>query len=190
MNLTPSTIRDFFDQQPNRLSPKAIDLLIPHVSLLELPKKHLLIKEGTKSDYVYLILKGGARSYHHQGGLEVHTWFAFENEVIGSLRNFHGLTSRETIALLEDSQLLSFRLSGIKPLMSKHPELTRYLYGVIEEHALYLEDRLYHTHLRSAAERYQMLLDQEPMIFQRVPLTYIASYLGISRETLSRLRSK
>jgi CRP-like cAMP-binding protein len=53
-----------------------------------------------------------------------------------------------------------------------------------------MEDKFFDLHMKSAADKFRALLTHQPEVFQRVPLTYIASYLGISRETLSRLRSR
>ena len=160
------------------------------MNVLRLPKKHILIREGFTSGLIYVLVKGAARSYYLHNGVEVHTWFAFEDEVIGSLRNYHSMPSRETIALLENSILISFDIEKMKHLMSENLEITQFVGQAVEEYALYLEDKLYVTHLKSAKERYSALMENEPEIFKRVPLTYIASFLGISRETLSRLRAR
>ena len=122
-------------------------------------------------------------------GTEIHTWFAFENEVIGSLRNFNNLPSRENIVLLEDSLLMSIDIPGIKSLMKDHIAIAQFVNETVLEYALFMEDKFFDMHMKSAQEKFAALLAHEPEIFQRVPLTYIASYLGISRETLSRLRA-
>jgi hypothetical protein len=67
---------------------------------------------------------------------------------------------------------------------------SNFISSIIEEYTIFLEDRIFYSQLMNSLERYEALLENEPKVFQRVPLTYIASYLGISRETLSRLRSK
>jgi CRP-like cAMP-binding protein len=180
----------FFERYRPKLTETAILLLTPNLKVLHHPKKHELIKANQTSGYAYLLVKGAARSYYLYNGTEINSWFAFENEMVGSLRNYNNLPSRETIELLEDSTLLSFNVNGIKPLMAENIEISNFINQVIGEYCLYLEDKLFYTHLRSARERYTALLAQEPNVFKRVPLTYIASFLGISRETLSRLRAK
>jgi CRP-like cAMP-binding protein len=150
----------------------------------------VLVRELQTSGSVYLIITGSARSYYLQDGIEVHTWFAFEGELAGSLSNFNDLPSRETIELLEPSTVLVFDIKALKRLMTENLQVAHFVHAAILEHALYLEDRIYRTHLRSASERLSALLEHEPEILRRVPLTFIASFLGISRETLSRIRSK
>lgn len=184
-----SIIDAFFSKHAAKLTDTSIELIRPCLQILELPKKHVLVKEGHTNGLIYLLIKGAARSYYLKNGKEVHTWFAFEDDVVGSLRNYNDMPSRETIELLEDSILLGFNIQLIKPLMVGHVEISSMVIKALEDYTLYLEDKLYYTQLRTARERYDALLKYEPKTLQRVPLTYIASYLGISRETLSRLRA-
>jgi hypothetical protein len=69
-------------------------------------------------------------------------------------------------------------------------QIAHFVNAIIEEYAFFLEDKIYFSQMMSSIDKYLILLDKEPQIFQRIPLTYIASYIGISRETLSRLRAK
>jgi CRP-like cAMP-binding protein len=86
--------------------------------------------------------------------------------------------------------LISINLKYLKPLIYSNIEISNFISSIIEEYTIFLEDRIFYSQLMNSLERYEALLKNEPKVFQRVPLTYIASYLGISRETLSRLRSK
>jgi CRP-like cAMP-binding protein len=110
--------------------------------------------------------------------------------VIGSLHAYNNLPSRETVELLEEATLVSVNLRTLKPFIYSNLQISNFIRAVIEEYAEFLEDRLFNSQFMSSMERYELLLKHEPQALQRVPLTYIASYLGISRETLSRLRSK
>jgi CRP-like cAMP-binding protein len=120
----------------------------------------------------------------------VNTWFALENDMVGSLHNFKDNPSRETIELIENSTLISINLKQVKPLMFSNIQIANFINAIIEDYALFLEDKIYFSQMMSSIDKYLILLDKEPKLFQRIPLTYIASFLGISRETLSRLRAK
>ncbi len=161
-----------------------------HLSVLHLSKKHVLIKENQIHDFAYFVIKGTVRSYFLKEGIEVNTWFALENEIVGSLQNFKGNASKETIELVEDSTLISINIRKIKPLMFSNIQISNFINAIIEDYALFLEEKIYFTQMSSSIDKYLILLEKEPELFQRVPLTYIASFLGISRETLSRLRAK
>jgi CRP-like cAMP-binding protein len=173
-----------------QLSDNTIAEICSHLALIKLDKKHLLIKENQRHDFAYFVIKGAVRSYYLKDGIEVNTWFAFENDMVGSLHNFRDKPSRETIELVENSTLLSINLKQIKPLMYSNTQIAIFINVIIEEYALFLEDKIYFSQMMSSIDKYLLLLDKEPQLFQRIPLTYIASYLGISRETLSRLRAK
>ena len=164
--------------------------LCRHLAILNLKKKSVLIRENQRHDFAYFVLKGAVRSYYLKDGVEVNTWFALENEMVGSLHNFKDKPSRETMELLEDSTLISIPLKQLKPLMQTNNEVANFVNAILEEYALFLEDKLFFTQLMSGMDKYRTLLEQEPQLFQRIPLTYLASFLGITRETLSRLRAK
>lgn len=161
-----------------------------HLSILHLNKKHVLIKENQYHDFAYFVIKGAVRSYYLKDGVEVNTWFALENDMVGSLQNFKNCPSRTTIELVENSSLISINLKQIKPLILRNVQIANFINAIIEEYALFLEDKVYFSQMMSSMDKYLVLLEQDPQLFQRIPLTYIASFLGISRETLSRLRAK
>jgi hypothetical protein len=110
--------------------------------------------------------------------------------MVGSLQNFNDNPSKETIELVENSTLIAINLKQIKPLMFYNIQVANFINAIIEEYALFLEDKIYFSQMMNSMDKYLILLDKEPQLFQRIPLTYIASFLGITRETLSRLRAK
>lgn len=170
--------------------PAVISELTAQLSVMELRKSHTLIREHQHHDFAYYLLEGAVRSYYLKDGIEVNTWFAFENEIVASLRNYHNQPSRETLELVEDSKLIAINMRALKSLIDTNIFVRNLISNIIEEYAVFLEERMYYSQFTNSTERYQFLLKHEPRLFQRIPLTYIASYLGISRETLSRLRSK
>lgn len=187
-NLFKSFIDHFSADQ--KLTDQTKAEICSHLSILNLDKKHVIIKENQRHDFAYFLIKGAVRSYYLKDGAEVNTWFAFENDMVGSLHNYKDRPSRETIELIENSTLISINLKKIKPLMFSNIQISNFVNLIIEDYASFLEDKIYFSQMMSSTEKYQILLEKEPQLFQRIPLTYIASFLGISRETLSRLRAK
>lgn len=185
-------IRPFLKQYSHgmAMTTDTLSELEKHMTVAKYAKDKILLTENQTHDYAYYILQGAARSYYLKDGIEVNTWFAFEGEVIGSLHAYNNLPSRETVELLQDATLVSVNLRTLKPLTHSNLQIINFIRAVIEEYAQFLEDRLFNSQFMSAMERYELLLKHQPQALQRVPLTYIASYLGISRETLSRLRGK
>lgn len=159
-------------------------------NLIELPKKEIITSEGRRHSYFYFLIQGAAKSYYLKDGKEVCAWFAFENEVIGNLNVYKGKPSNETIELIENSVMICLHIEKIKELSKSDILLKEFLHDMIIEHALFLEERLFQLQYMSSKERHQKLLKQEPLLYQRVSINDIASYLGISRETLSRIRAQ
>jgi CRP-like cAMP-binding protein len=180
------TLKSFF---PN-LGEESLDAFMKHASYLKSTKGTKLISEGKRHRYFYLILKGSVKSYYSKESREVCTWFAFKNEVIGTITTYEGLPSKETIELLEDSELIKFNIEKIKELTHTDLSISHLMNVIIIEHTLYLEERLYQLQFMTSKKRYKVLYKSTPEIFQEVSLTDIASYLGVTRETLSRIRSK
>ena len=174
---------------PN-LRDSSLDAFIEHATYLKCKKGTKLIVEGKRHHYFYLILNGSVKSYYRKGSKEVCSWFALEKEMVATIRTFEGQPSNETIELLEDSELIQFRTKSIKNLSTTNLAISHLITDLITEHAVFLEERLFQLQFMSSKERYEALIKAAPEILQKVSLTDIASYLGVSRETLSRIRAK
>ena len=172
------------------MSASSLDALSACAVLLHAKKGTELIAEGKRHKYFYLILEGSAKSFYLKGSKEICAWFAFDGEVLATIRSFNDTASNEAIVLLEDSTLIQFETSSVKALANSNLELSQLLNDLMMEHALFLEEKLYQLQFMSSEERYNALVDVAPEVLQKVSLTDIASYLGVSRETLSRIRNK
>ena len=122
---------------------------------------------------------------------EITHWFSFEEDFVTSFHSFiTGQPSVENIQLFEGSVLWAISKESLTQLLNQHREIERLLRIAYEKYYIRLEERFVNAQFKTAAERYQTLLQQRPNIIERVSLGYIASYLGISQETLSRVRSR
>ena len=99
MDILFKTFIDHFSTH-QKLNENTIAEIGSHLAILNLDKKHVLIKENQLHDFAYFVVKGAVRSYYLKDGVEVNTWFALENDMVGSLHNFKGNPSRETIELI------------------------------------------------------------------------------------------
>lgn len=148
------------------------------------------IREGYYHNYAYIILQGGARSYYWKDDKEVITWFAFENDVVASLQNYNNKPALETVSFLENSHCLKIDLHKLHSFSQTDIATCHLINTIFEEHITFLEERLRLLQHNAGIERYLYILEKEPALLNRIPLTYLASYLGITRETLSRLRAR
>lgn len=164
--------------------------IVKNSEVIEVKKKVKILSAGERINTIYFIVKGAARIYYlDKEGKETNTWFLFENELLISVYSFYtGNPSFEYLETLEDCKLIAVKREKLDEMYLQFMEfnfsgrkLTEYYHTRNEMQANDL--RMY-----TAKERYQHLLQRSPQLFQRVALGHIASYLGISRETLSRIR--
>lgn len=173
------------------VSDDTIQLLKDNVTLCYFPKKYQLIKANQYSRSAYFIEKGMTRSYWLVNGEEITTSFSCEGGIVFSMDElYYNKMSEEFVETLEDVVAYKIALSDLIRLFQTNIELANW--GRIIHQNEYR--RLHRSHkdrlTLSAKERYEEFMQQFPQICQRVQLGYIASYLGITLPTLSRLRSR
>lgn len=172
------------------LSDEAYDVFMNFVIKKEYPKGEILIEHGKKNEFVFFLISGSAKSYNFKDSKQICLWFAFESDCIATIRSFDDLISQETVELLEDSELIQIKLGDLMTLSNQFTSISSLMLQLLKEHILFLEYKLNGLQFMTSAERYDKLIRDYPEVLQRVSLTDIASYLGISRETLSRIRRK
>jgi CRP-like cAMP-binding protein len=156
----------------------------------DFPAHHFLLREGRICNHVYFLTQGAVRSFYRKDDKEVNIWFAFEGEMFSSFNSFSlRQPGRDNIQLLEDSLLLGIPYDRLQKLIDRHPEIGQLQGQILKMLCLEFENRLYNLLFQSAKERYEVLLHRYPHILQRVSLGHIANHLGVSQETLSRIRS-
>lgn len=174
-----------------QLSETALDDFVTIINHRNCKKGELLIKEGTYSKSFFFIIKGSARTYYFKNGKDITDWFAFENELICAITSlFMEIPSPHYIEVLEDSTLIEFKKKDIETLYDKHHDFERFGRLIITQTMLNLQERIVSLQFETAEQKYNYLLSKYPQIELRVPLKDIASFLGISQETLSRIRGK
>ncbi|GAA4344757.1 Crp/Fnr family transcriptional regulator [Flaviaesturariibacter amylovorans] len=178
-------------RQFTTLSPEALAAVRDAFAEQVLPKGTLLVSEGKTCRHLHFLQQGAVRGYYTLEGKEITHWFAFENDFVTSFHSF--ITQRpsvEYVQLLEASVLWTITRERLHELMDRFHELERTVRIAYGHYYIRLEERFVNAQFRTAAERYADLLHQAPHILERVPLGAIASYLGISQETLSRVRAR
>lgn len=159
--------------------------------LISVDKKQILIREEQYSDKMFFVVEGALRAYYLKKGNDVTDWFAFENEFICSIQSFFtGVPSPHFVEVISDSILLEISQSDIFFLSEKYREFERMGNLLTTQTMLQLQQRVVSLQFETAQQKYLNLLKEKPDIELRVPLIHIASYLGITIETLSRIRSK
>jgi CRP-like cAMP-binding protein len=153
-------------------------------------KPTFLVKEGEHSDKLFFIANGSARAFYVKKGKDVTNWFAFEGDFINALNSyFQNVPSPHYIEVLEPSVVLEIARADANALSEKHFDFEKLGKRIMLNTLLRLDEHVVAMQFETAKQRYTNLLRIRPDITNRVPLNYIASYLGITVETLSRIRN-
>lgn len=157
----------------------------------ERSKGDYYLKEGQTDSGLFVIEKGLVRAFFHRAGKEVNSWFGTEAIVLGSIHPlFFHRPAKENIQFLEHTILHTIGRKDLAELYEIFPALNLIGRLMAEEFCALLEERMVALQTMSATERYEQLVQTEPNLLQRVSLGHIASYLGVSLETLSCIRGK
>jgi CRP-like cAMP-binding protein len=185
-----SPISTFFNAV-HPLSQGAIDYIDAGSHPVEMAKGKFLIKPSQQSPGLFFIIKGVVRGYIKEEGKEITTWINEENDVVGSIRSLGlRIPSKEYIQAIEHCSLISIGYDVIEHLYEHFPETNVVGRKLLEENYRGAEERAYICRIPSAEKKYKRFMETNPGLINRVSLKYIASYLNMTNETLSRVRRR
>lgn len=154
-------------------------------------KGTLLLDVGRVCQKVYIVKEGLLRSFYYKDGKDVTHWFAAEREPLSALDSFFKRRPCDySIDTLEDSVVYTITLDRLNALFDAHHEIERFARLFITEMVIQVSDKVKDLQFRTGLERYHLLLKKHPNIIQRAPLGKVASYLGMTQQSLSRIRAQ
>lgn len=181
----------YFEHYQHNLSPAARQAIQSVCSVHLVLKNKDLQPIGHTCRTIYFIRKGLARIYYFKGETDITESFAFENQIVVRVESlFTGKPSRKGIQMLEDSEVIALNATLLFRLYDDFPEIERLFRKIFEAGYVETVNRIESLQFHTAEERYQDLLQSSADILKRVPLKYIASYLGITAVSLSRIRAQ
>jgi CRP-like cAMP-binding protein len=174
------------------ISPEELEYVNSLMEYKKVAKKTIMLHEGDVCNFEAYIIKGCIRTYYIDvKGIEVTLQFAIEDWWVSDIASFHDHTpSSMFIETLEDCELLTLNPQTKELLLSKVPKLERVFRLMVQRNLSVLQGRLFKTIATSAKDKYLDFINRYPTIPQRVAQHYIASYLGISPEFLSKIRTR
>ena len=171
------------------LTEKEIVAFSEKLILKHFKKDDYLTKEGKYCSEICFLESGSARAFHNLEGKDITNWFVFNNMPLTSYFSFVTKSpSKETIQFLEDTTLYSINYNELQKLYKEFHGIERLGREIAEFYFIWQEERTLSLQSLSAKKRYEKLLNQEAHLLQKVSLGQIASYLGITQESLSRIR--
>lgn len=173
------------------LSEKDCSLFLPYLKTKSCRAKEYFLQEGKICQEIGFINKGCFRTYYLSEGKEINTNFTFENEFVTDYDSFlQGKPGRYFIQAMEDAEIVTFNLPALQNAYNQSQNWERFGRIMAEQSYKLTTQRIESFLFLDGEQRYLDLLKNQPHIFDRIPLYHIASYLGLERESLSRLRKK
>lgn len=167
------------------------------IALLNICKKVIVEKGkdvqsiGHTCKTIYFVNKGCLRIYYFKEDIDITESFEFENAFVARAESlFTGKASRKAIQAIEECELIAIDSSQLFKLFDTHHDLERLFRKIIETSYVNTVNRIESLQFNTADERYFNLLKDHPNVLKRVPLKFIASYLGITPVSLSRIRAQ
>jgi CRP-like cAMP-binding protein len=192
--VTPSVFQSIFGSlsQVAPISPEVIEVMSAYFQHRRLRRKEHWLAPGEYCDSVAFIARGCLRIYFpSEGGSERSARFFFEG---GWMSDYESVNTRQRSTLgidaLENSELYVIRYDDIESLYDRFPQLERIGRLIAEQNVIDLCKRYRSLLHDSPLTRYVNLIEQQPEVVDRIPQHYIASFLGIEPESLSRIRKK
>lgn len=165
--------------------------MIGVITEVEYPKGYLLLKADKVERNIYFVKEGIVRAYINASDDEITFWFGQKGDTVVSMQSYvENREGYENIELLEDSILYKLNVTALNSLFAKDIHIANWGRKFAEQELLKTERRLIARQFSTATERYGELIRNNPELLQRIQLSYIASYLGITQVSLSRIRAK
>jgi CRP-like cAMP-binding protein len=178
-------------QNLTNFSEQSWTILLGCLTEQKFKKGDKLLKENEVCNSIFFISRGLCKSSYNKDGKEINTTFYFENDFATNVKSMiSGTKSEYEITVLENLTALEFDKVKLLDAYKKSQEIEAFGRKLLEIIVSKQEEHSNSFKLLTPQQRYENLILTHPQFLQRISLTQIASYLGISRETLSRIRGK
>ena len=173
------------------LSKEIETFLTTHAVPCSFRRGELILKAGDICGQVYFIKKGAVRGFIKEDKKDITTWITAENELVTSISSLESdEPSIENMQAVETCEMFSLSFADLQNLYAQSPEFNIVIRKLLQQYYRDAERRAFIARLTNAENKYKYFLTRYSHLANRIPLKYIASFLGITLETLSRVRKK
>ncbi len=173
-----------------KMSAKGIETLSSLLQPIAVAKGERLLDEGQVCSSMYYVERGMVRQFYYKGNRDVTEHFSYEGRIVICIESFIlQEPSRLMVEALEPSMLYGIPHDRLHRLMEVDAEIEHFYRKVLEHALISSQEHADSQRFENASERYLRLLRNKPAIVLRAPLAYVASFLQMTPETLSRVRS-
>jgi CRP-like cAMP-binding protein len=183
-------LRDFISKY-NTFNPEEIDAIVEHTEVQSFKKGTVILKEGEVSSECYFIVSGCVRQFQLIDGSEKTTAFFQEGQAAVLYSSYmNKIPSDYYLSCVEDCILVAGTREAEEKLHKEYPKLAYLVHTIMPEDYANMQKRLAVLSNCNPEERYQVLLQTQPELLKRVPLHQLASYIGVTPESFSRIRKR
>lgn len=166
-------------------------MLLQHFSKKTIKKKTILLNSGKIAKEVYYVIKGCLRLFYEKDGLDISSYFFTEAMFAGAYESFISQQpSRQSIETLEDCEVFTIPYIKLQELFAEQEDMNAIVRKIVEQRFVSLHKLFSSYILDSPEKRYLYLLNENPDLLNRVPQHHIATFLGITPASLSRIRNR
>lgn len=190
LSLTKRDVARELARRYSTMTHDELDILESVLVPMKFAKGEKILSEGETCKHIYWIGKGLVRQYYHKNGKEVTEYMAVENTIVMSIESlFKEKPSFQVIQVLEPTLIYALPKQELEAVAMKSVNIQILYRKILEESLIISQMRADMLRFETAQDRYQKLVKQSPQLVLRAPLVYIASYLQMTPETLSRVRT-
>lgn len=190
LSLTPRDVARELARRYSTMTHDELDILESVLVPMKYAKGEKILDEGEVCQYIYWVVKGLVRQYYYKNGRELTEYMAVENTVFMSIESlFREEPSHQIIHALEPTIVYALPKKELEAVAIKCVNIQMLYRKILEESLIISQRHADMLRFESAQDRYRKLVKTNPQIVLRAPLVYIASYLQMTPETLSRVRT-
>ena len=190
LSLTPRDVARALARRYSTMTHEELDILESVLVPMKFAKGERVLSEGDTCQHIYWIVKGLVRQYYFKNGKELTEYMATENTIMMSIESlFKEKPSMQIMQALEPTIIYAMPKNELEAVAMRSVNIQILYRKILEESLIISQQRADMLRFESAQDRYQKLVKSSPQLVLRAPLVYIASYLQMTPETLSRVRT-
>ncbi|MBR4898307.1 MAG: Crp/Fnr family transcriptional regulator [Prevotella sp.] len=190
LSLTPRDVARELARRYSTMTHDELDILESILVPMKFAKGEKILNEGDVCEHIYWVVKGLVRQYYYKNGKELTEYMATENTIFMSIESlFREEPSKQVIHALEPTIIYAIPKKELEAVAIKCVNIQMLYRKILEESLIISQRHADMLRFESALDRYRKLVKNSPQLVLRAPLVYIASYLQMTPETLSRVRT-
>ncbi len=190
VSVTPRDVARELARRYSTMTHEELDLLESILVPLKFAKNEMILREGETCTNIYWVVKGLVRQYYYKNGKELTEYMASENTIVMCIESlFREQPTHLQIKALEPTIMIALPKAELEAVAMKSVNIQILFRKILEESLILSQHHADMLRFESAQDRYAKLVKNQPQLVLRAPLVYIASYLQMTPETLSRVRT-